>query len=133
MQEGILVAWLQKPMSILTASNGTLELADSGDPAVAAEATSRLAERFGAIVRDRLFRNLMGDPDRESEYWYLTIRARDYMVMRSTAPEGAPGVSIIGPIGTQEDLALFRAIAASFGAVEKDRRSPLRLGWWLRF
>jgi hypothetical protein len=36
----------------------------------------------------------------------------------------------MGPIGTREDLALFRAIAASFGAVEQDRRSPLRLGWW---
>jgi hypothetical protein len=124
------VGWRPKPESILTAHGGTLELADSGDPEVAAEALRRLAERFGAVVRDRLFRNLMGDPDRESEYWHLTVRGREYLMMRCTAPEGAPGVCLMGPIGTREDLALFRAIAASFGAVERDRRSPLRLGWW---
>jgi hypothetical protein len=128
--EGIAVGWLRKPKSILTAEGGSMELADSGDSAVAAEALGRLAERFGAIVRDRLFRNLMGDPERESEYWYLTIRGREYLMMRCTAPEQTPGVCLSGPIGTPEDLALFRAIAASFGAVERDRRSPLRLGWW---
>jgi hypothetical protein len=124
------VGWLAEPESILTADNGTLELADSGDPAVAAEALARLADRFGAVVRDRLFRNLMGDPEREREYWYLTVRGREYLVMRCTAPEAPPGVCVMGPIGTREDLALFRAIAASFGAVERDRRSPLRGGWW---
>ena len=124
------MGWLPKPRSILTAENGTLELADGGDPAVAAETLSRLTEKFGAVVRDRLFRNLMGDPDRESEYWYLTVRGREYMMMRCTAPEGAPGVYVMGPISTPDDLALFRAIAASFGATERDRRSPLRLGWW---
>jgi hypothetical protein len=124
------MGWLRQPRSILTTDNGTLELADSGDLAVAAEALNRLAERFGAVLRDRLFRNLLGDPDRESEYWYLTVRGREYLVMRCTAPEGAPGVYVMGPIGTREDLALFRAIAASFGAVERDRRSPLRPGWW---
>ncbi len=124
------MGWLTKPMSVLTARGGTLELADSGDPAVVAEVLRRLAERFEAVVRDHLFRNLMGDPDRESEYWYLTVRGREYMVMRSTAPEGSPGVCVSGPVGTREELALFRAVAASFGAAERDRRSPLRLGWW---
>jgi len=128
--EGFEVGWLREPQSILTADGGTLELADGGDPAVAAEALRRLTDRFGAVVRDRLFRNLMGDPDRESEYWYLTVGGREYLVMRCTAPEGAPGGPVTGPSGTRADLALFRAIAASFGAVERDRRSPLRLGWW---
>ena len=123
-------AGLGKPKSILTADNGTLELADRGDPAVAEEALNRLAERFGAVVRDRLFRNLMGDPDREREYSYLTVRGREYMVMRCTASEAPPGVCVMGPISTPEDFALFRAVAASFGAVERDRRSPLRMGWW---
>ena len=124
------MGWLTKPMSVLTGRGGTLELADSGDPAVAAEVLGRLAERFEAVVRDHLFRNLMGDPDRESEYWYLTVRGREYMVMRFTAPEGSPGVYVSGPVGTREELALFRAVAASFGAAERDRRSPLRLSWW---
>ena len=62
------MGWLREPESILTADNGTLELADSGDPEVAADVLRRLAERFGAVVRDRLFRNLMGDPDWEREY-----------------------------------------------------------------
>jgi hypothetical protein len=106
-----------------------LELAGGGDPAVAAEALNRLAERFGAVVRDRLFRNLMGDPDRESEYWYPSVRGREYMMMRCTAPEGPRGVYVVGPIGTPNDLALFRAIAASFGAAERDRRSLLRTLW----
>jgi hypothetical protein len=66
--EGFGVGWLREPESILTADNGTLELADSGDPEVAADVLRRLAERFGAVVRDRLFRNLMGDPDWEREY-----------------------------------------------------------------
>jgi hypothetical protein len=120
----------RNPKSILTADYGTLELADRGDPAVAAKALNRLAKQFGAVVRDRLFRNQMGDPDREREYWYLTVRGREYMVMRCTAPEAPPGVCITGPIGTQEDLALFRAVASSFGAVERDLRSPFRMGWW---
>jgi hypothetical protein len=124
------MSWRLQPESILTADGGALELADSGDAEVAAQVLSRLAEQFGAVVRDRLFRNLMGDPDREREYWYLTIRAREYMVMRCTAPEAPPGVCVMGPIRTREDLALFRAIAVSFGAVERDRRSPLRRGWW---
>lgn len=127
------MGWLPKPKSILTADNATLELADSGDPAVAAEVLRRLAERFGAVVRDHLFRNLMGDPERERDYWYLDVRGREYMVMRCTAPEAPPGVCLMGPIRTPEDLALFRAIAASFGAAERDRRSPLRPGWWWRF
>ncbi len=80
----------RKPTSILTADNGTLELADRGDPVVAAKALKRLAKRFGAVVWERLFRNLMGDPDREREYWYLTLRGREYMVMRCTAPEAPP-------------------------------------------
>ena len=50
-------------------------------------------------------------------------------MMRCTAPEAPPHVSIIGPIGTPQDLALFRAIAASFGAAERDRRSLLRMLW----
>src|SRR5262245_45209428 len=124
------MGWARKPKSILAADNGTLELADRGDRAVSAEALNHLAERFGAVVRDRLFRNLMGDRDREREYWYLTVRGREYMMMRCTAPEGPPGVCVMGPIGTPEDLALFRAVAASFGAVERDRRSPLHMGWW---
>jgi hypothetical protein len=125
-QEDSGVGWARKPKSILTVDKGTLELADGGDPAVAEEALNRLAERFGAVVRDRLLRNLMGDPDRESEYWYLIVRGREYMVMRCTAPEAPRGVYVIGPIGTPQDLALFRAVAASFGAVERDRRSR----WW---
>lgn len=122
--------WHRKPKAILTADYGSLELADDGDRAVAVEALRRLAEQFDAVVRDHLFRNLMGDPERESEYWYLVIRGREYLLMRKTAPEGAPCVCVTGPIGTPEDLALFRAIAASFDAVERDRRSPFRLGWW---
>jgi hypothetical protein len=128
--EGLGMGWLPKPESILTAANGTLELADSGDPAVAAGVLRRLAKGFGAVVRDRLFRNLMGDPEREREYWYLTVQGREYMVMRCTAPEAPPGVCLMGPIGTRNDLALFRAVATSFGAAERDRRSPLRMGWW---
>jgi hypothetical protein len=124
------MGWLPKPEAILTAHGGTLELASSGDPAVAAEVLRRLAERFGAVVRDHLFRNLMGDPDRERDYWYLDIRGREYLVMRCTAPEAPPGVCLSGPINTREELALFRAVAACFGAAERDRRSPLRPGWW---
>jgi hypothetical protein len=124
------VGWRLKPESILTADNGSLELADGGDQEVAAEVLRRLAERFGAVVRERLFRNLMGDASREREYWWLDIRGREYMVMRCTAPEAPPGVCLMGPIDTREDLALFRTIAASFGAAERDRRSPLRKGWW---
>jgi hypothetical protein len=89
-----------------------------------------LAERFGAVVREGFFRNLMGDPEREREYWFLTVRGREYTLMRCTAPEAPPGVCIMGPIGRPEDLALFRAITASFGATERDRRSPLRKSWW---
>ncbi|WP_157369850.1 hypothetical protein [Zavarzinella formosa] len=124
------MAWLAKPESILTADHGTLELDDSGDPAVAAEVLRRLAERFGAVVRDHLLRNLMGDPGRERDYWYLIVRGREYLVMRCTAPEVPPGVCVMGPIGARDDLALFRAVAACFGATEQDRRSPLRPGWW---
>jgi hypothetical protein len=124
------VGWLREPESILTADGGTLELADDGDPAVATEVLGRLTGRFGAIVRDRLFRNLMGDPDREREYWYLTVRGREYLVLRCTAPEAPPGVCVLGPIGTAEDLALFRAVAASFEAVERDRRPLRRKPWW---
>jgi hypothetical protein len=123
------VGWLQQPESILSADNGTLELADDGDPRVAAEALRRLAERFGAVVRKRFFRNLMGDTTREREYWWLDVRGREYMVMRCTAPEAPPGVCVMGPIGTREDLALFRAVASSFAAVERDRRPPPRR-WW---
>jgi hypothetical protein len=124
------VSWLREPESILTADNGTLELADGGDPEVAAQALRRLAERFGAVVRERFVRNLMGDTTREREYWFLIVLGREYLVMRCTAPEAPPGVCVMGPIGTREDLALFRAIAASFGAVEQDRRPPVRKGRW---
>jgi hypothetical protein len=124
------VGWLSNPKAVLNSRSGTLELADSGDPVVAAQVLRRLAERFGAVVRDHLFRNLMGDPERESEYWYLTVRGREYLLMRFTSPEVSPGVCVSGPIRTREDLALFRAVAATFGAAERDRRSPLRLGWW---
>jgi hypothetical protein len=129
-QEDIRVSWRVHPESILTADNGTLELADSGDPEVAAQALSRLAERFGAVVREKLFRNLMGDSERAREYWFLIVQGRGYVLMRCTAPEAPPGVCVMGPIATCADLALFRAIAASFGAVERDRRSPLSWGWW---
>jgi|GEM_PF-5758613 len=112
----------KKPISNLMAGNGTLELGGGGDRSVAVEAVNRLAERFGAVVRDRLFRNLMGDSERESEYWYLTVRGREYMVMRKTAPEAPRGVCVIGPIGSPQDLALFRSVAASFGAVERYQR-----------
>ena len=124
------MGWLRVPESILTADNGTLELADSGDPEVAAEVLRRLGGRFGAVVQRRFFRNLMGDTTREREYWWLNVRGREYLVMRCTAPEAPPGVCVMGPIGTREDLALFRSVAASFGAVEQDRRPPLRRAWW---
>lgn len=124
------MGWLAVPESVLTAHNGTVVLADSGDSAVAAEALRRLAERFGAVVRGHLFRNLMGDPDRERDYWWLDLRGREYLVLRCTAPEAPPGVCVLGPIGTRDDLALFRAVAATFRAAERDRRSPLRPGWW---
>ena len=120
------MGWLPNPEAVLAANGGTLELADSGDPAVAAEVLRRLAERFGAVIRDHLFRNLMGDPDRERDYWYLTIRGREYLVMRCTAPEAPPGVCVSGPVGTPDDVALFRAVAVCFGAAVRDRRS----GWW---
>ena len=119
------MGWLPKPEMTLSGRGGTLELADSGDPAIAAEVLRRLAQRFGAVVRDHLFRNLMGDPERERDYWYLTLRGREYMVMRCTAPEAPPGVCVMGPIGTRGDLALFRSVAACFGVAEQDRRA-----WW---
>jgi hypothetical protein len=124
------MGWLREPLSVLTADNGAVELADSGDPELAAEVLRRLAERFGAVVRKRYFRSLMGDTSREREYWWLDIRGREYMVLRCTAPEAPPGVCVMGPIGTRDDLALFRAVASSFGAVEHDQRPPRRKGWW---
>lgn len=124
------MGWLQEPESILTTDNGTVELTDSGDPELAAEVLRRLAAQFRAVVRRRYFRNLMGDTTHEREYWWLDIRGREYMVLRCTAPEAPPGVCVMGPIGTREDLALFRAIAASFGAVEQDRRPPRHKAWW---
>lgn len=118
------------PESILSRDGGVLELADTGDPATAALVLGRLTEAFGATVVERYFRNLMGDAEREREYWFLDIRGRRYTVMRCTAPEAPPGVCVGGPIGTRDDLPLFRAVAASFGAVEQDRRPRATRPWW---
>ena len=118
------------PESILTADGGGVELADSGDAATAQIVLHRLTTEFGAGVVERYFRNLFGDAEREREYWFLDIRGRRYTVMRCTAPEAPPGVFVGGPTNTQEDLSLFRAIAASFGAIERDRRPPAPKPWW---
>jgi hypothetical protein len=109
---------------------GTLELADGGDAATAALVLRRLAERFGATTKERYYRNLFGDTEREREYWWLDIRGQRYMVMRCTAPEAPPGVCVGGPICTSEELTLFRAVAASFGAVVRDRRPRPSKPWW---
>ena len=118
------------PESILTADGGALELADSGDPATAALVLRRLTEDFGARVLERYFRNLFGDSEREREYWFLDVRGRQYTMIRCTAPEAPPGVFVGGPIASREDLALFRAIAARFEALEQDRRPPAPRPWW---
>jgi hypothetical protein len=118
------------PESILAADGGSIELSTTGDPETAQFILRRLTEQFNATLKERLYRNLMGDMEREREYWWLDIRGREYMVMRCTAPEAPPGIFLAGPTRTRDDLTLFRAIAASFDAVERDRRSPLRKGWW---
>jgi hypothetical protein len=123
-------ALLAEPEAILTADGGALELAVTGHPGTAALILRRLAEGFGATVKRRYYRNLFGDAEREREYWWLDIRGREYLVLRCTAPEAPPGVCVLGPTGTREDLALFRAIAASFGAAEQDWRPPRRKSWW---
>jgi hypothetical protein len=48
----------------------------------------------------------------------------------ATAPEAPPGVYVGGPIGTAAELTLFRAVAASFGAVVQDRRPRPSKPWW---
>jgi hypothetical protein len=118
------------PESILTADGGVLELADNGDAATAALVLRRLTEDFGARVLERYFRNLFGDAEREREYWFLDIQGCRYTLMRCTAPEAPPGVCVGGPIASRADLALFRAIAARFGALEQDRRPPSPRPWW---
>jgi hypothetical protein len=107
-----------------------LELADGGDVATATTILRRLAEQFGATIKERYFRNLFGDTEREREYWWLDIQGHRYMVMRCTAPEAPPGVCLGGPIGTPEELALFRAVAACFGATVHDRRPHIHKPWW---
>jgi len=124
------VALLSAPEALLRPDGGIMELADGGDRDTAEVVLRRLVQQFGATIKERFFRDLFGDAEREREYWWLDIRGREYMLMRATAPEAPPGVCVGGPIGTPEDLALFRAIAASFGAVERDRRPPHRKGWW---
>jgi hypothetical protein len=47
------VGWRPDPESILTAHGGMLELADSGDPEVAAEALRRLAFRQRIVYSGR--------------------------------------------------------------------------------
>jgi hypothetical protein len=127
---GALVALLSAPEAILTPDGGMMELADGGDRATAALVLRRLAEQFGATIRERYYRNLFGDTQREREYWWLDVRGRRYMVLRCTAPEAPPGVCVGGPIGTAEELALFRAVAASFGGVIQDRRPRAKTPWW---
>lgn len=124
------MALLSTPEAVLKFDGGVMELADDGDREIASTVLRRLAVQFGATVQDHMFRNLFGDTEREREYWWLDIRGRKYMLMRATAPEAPPGVCLGGPISTSDDLVLFRAIAASFGAKVQDRRSPLRKGWW---
>ena len=124
------MALLSAPEALLMPDGGALELADGGDPATAALILRRLAEQFGAVLKERYYRNLFGDTGREREYWWLDIRGHRYMAMRCTAPEAPPGVCVGGPIGTPEELALFRAVAASFGAVVHDRRPRASKPWW---
>lgn len=118
------------PKAILSADGGSIELSTTGDAETAQLILGRLTGQFQATIKERFYRNLMGDMEREREYWWLDIRGREYMVMRCTAPEAPPGILLTGPTRTRDDLTLFRAIAACFDAVERDRRSPLRKGWW---
>jgi hypothetical protein len=127
---GLRVALLSAPEAILTPDGGAMELANGGDPATTAMILRRLAEQFGAVFKDRYYRNLFGDTEREREYWWLDIGGHRYMVLRCTAPEAPPGICVAGPIGTPEELSLFRAVAASFGAVVRDRRPPASRPWW---
>lgn len=124
------VALLSAPEAILTLDGGMMELADAGDLATAELVLYRLTEQFGATVMERYYRNLFGDLEREREYWWLDIRGHRYMLMRATAPEAPPGVCVGGPIGTSEQLVLFRAVAACFGAVVQDRRPRAKKPWW---
>jgi hypothetical protein len=124
------VALLSTPEAILTLDGGVMELGDAGDRATAESVLHRLAEQFGATLKERYYRNLFGDREREREYWWLDIRGHRYMLLRATAPEAPPGVCLGGPIGTPEQLALFRAIAASFGATLQDRRPSAKKPWW---
>jgi hypothetical protein len=129
-KEGACVALLSAPEAILTPDGGTLELADQGDATTAALVLRRLAEELGATLEERYYRDLFGDTEREREYWWLDIRGHRYMVLRCTAPEAPPGICVGGPIDTPEALALFRAVAASFGAVVQDRRPRAVKPWW---
>jgi hypothetical protein len=121
---------LPNPEALLRSDGGAMELSTDGDPTTAALILRRLVEEFGATIKERYFRNLMGDTEREREYWFLNIRGCDYLLMRCTAPEAPPGICVLGPIKTREELALFRAIAQSFGATEREQR-PFKLrAWW---
>ena len=124
------MALLSAPEALLVSDGGTMELADGGDRATASLVLRRLVEEFGATIKDRYYRNLFGDTEREREYWWLDIRGHEYMLMRCTAPEAPPGVFVGGPAGTPEELTLFRAVAASFGAVVQDRRPRPSKPWW---
>jgi hypothetical protein len=124
------VALLSAPEALLRPDGGIMELADGGDRDTAEVILRELIRRFGATIKERYYRNLFGDTEREREYWWLDIRGREYMLMRATAPEAPPGVCVGGPISTPEELALFRAIAASFGAVVQDHHPPVAKPWW---
>jgi len=119
-----------QPESILMPDGGTLELSDGGDADTARIVLERLTAEFRGTIMEQVYRNLMGDMEREREYWFLEIQGRQYILMRCTAPEAPPGVCVMGPTKTPDDLALFRSIAGSFGAVEQDRRPPVPPPWW---
>ena len=124
------------PESLLTSDNGTLELAVDGDPDTAAVILDRVRERFGGTVRERFRRQFF-----DREYWFLDVWDREYTLMRCPPPSTPPGVCLMGPIDAPEALALFREVAASFGAAERDLRAPrsprpltapARRPWWKR-
>jgi hypothetical protein len=79
------VARLPAPVADLAADGGSIELATAGDPETAQLILRRLTERFGATLKERYYRNLMGDAEQYSR--------RDCRCQTSWAPPSRPRIA----------------------------------------
>jgi hypothetical protein len=80
------VALRPDPQCILTADNGTLELAIDGDRETAISVLDRIGDQFLYTFVRHVQRQFF-----DREYWFIEIREREYMLMRCTPPSTPPG------------------------------------------